>query len=268
MIKNSHQSHFIRVDVPISEKSQKKRDRDESIVEAADEPRVNVEELVENLWNKSIVETAAVNSAPYTESSKRKTIKEPRVTVLGDLWDKPIVETSATDSIPHTKQRFYTTYTDSISSKGNMIIEPKMKMEEVVGDLFMSNDQSESLCHCVSEDLSMSKGIAVLFKDKFGGISSLKMQKAKIGKIAMLSRDNRFIYCLITKAKYWQKPTIFDLERSLQSLRIHCENNNVSQLSMPRIGCGLDRFKWSEVKQLIISVFKDLPIRIKVFQLP
>jgi hypothetical protein len=233
-MENSDQPGFIRVDVPISKKSQKKRERDESIDEAA-----------------------ATDSTPYTESSKQKMTKETRVAVLGDLWDKPKVEIAATDSIPHTE-----------SSKGKMIlIEPKMKMEEVFGDLFLSNDQSESLCHCVSEDLSMSKGIAVLFKDKFGGITDLKMQKVKVGSIAVLSRDNRFIYYLITKAKYWQKPTMFDLERSLRSLRIHCGNNNVSQLSMPRIACGLDRLKWTEVKQLIISVFEDFPIRIKVFQL-
>ena len=40
------------------------------------------------------------------------------------------------------------------------------------GDLF-SCDDSESLAHCISEDVRMGKGIAVLFKKKFGDVQVL-----------------------------------------------------------------------------------------------
>ena len=43
------------------------------------------------------------------------------------------------------------------------------------GDLF-SCDPESSLAHCVSADLHMGKGIAVLFKKKFGCVSELKRQ--------------------------------------------------------------------------------------------
>ena len=43
------------------------------------------------------------------------------------------------------------------------------------GDLF-SCDKSESLAHCVSRDLRMGKGIAVLFKKIFGCVDELKDQ--------------------------------------------------------------------------------------------
>ena len=43
------------------------------------------------------------------------------------------------------------------------------------GDLF-SCDPTSSLGHCVSADLHMGKGIAVLFKKKFGNIPELKKQ--------------------------------------------------------------------------------------------
>ena len=39
------------------------------------------------------------------------------------------------------------------------------QIRDVDGDLMTS---SESLCHCVSECLNMGKGIAVLFKQKYG----------------------------------------------------------------------------------------------------
>lgn len=46
---------------------------------------------------------------------------------------------------------------------------------EVKGDLF-SCPESSSLAHCVSADLAMGKGVAVLFKRKFGGVAELKAQ--------------------------------------------------------------------------------------------
>ena len=49
------------------------------------------------------------------------------------------------------------------------------QLKEVKGDLF-SCPHDNSLVHCVSEDLHMSKGIAVLFKEKFGRVEELKVQ--------------------------------------------------------------------------------------------
>ena len=50
-----------------------------------------------------------------------------------------------------------------------------VRFSEVKGDLFSCPD-SASLVHCVSEDMNMGKGIAVLFKKKFGGVAELKSQ--------------------------------------------------------------------------------------------
>jgi hypothetical protein len=44
--------------------------------------------------------------------------------------------------------------------------------QEIQGDLF-SAASNVSLAHCVSRDMSLSKGIATLFRDKFGGINEL-----------------------------------------------------------------------------------------------
>ena len=43
------------------------------------------------------------------------------------------------------------------------------------GDLF-SCPGSEALAHCISADARMGKGIAVLFKNKFGGVDDIKSQ--------------------------------------------------------------------------------------------
>ena len=46
--------------------------------------------------------------------------------------------------------------------------------------------ETDSLVHCVSADLRMGKGIAVVFKNKFGGVEELKAQSKEI-KLVELS---------------------------------------------------------------------------------
>jgi hypothetical protein len=50
-----------------------------------------------------------------------------------------------------------------------------LKYQEIQGDLF-SSPSTTSLAHCVSTDMSMSKGIATQFRDNFGRINNLKRQ--------------------------------------------------------------------------------------------
>jgi hypothetical protein len=46
----------------------------------------------------------------------------------------------------------------------------------------------------------------VEFKKRFGGIDELKRQQVEVGGLAVLQREGRFVYYLITKPKYWNKP--------------------------------------------------------------
>ena len=87
------------------------------------------------------------------------------------------------------------------------------------------------------------------------------------GDVAVLRREERFVYYLITKDKYWQKPTYDTLTSSLKKMRLHCEANNVNDLCMPKIGCGLDGLKWEMVCEIIKDVFKDSKIDIHVYTL-
>ncbi len=136
--------------------------------------------------------------------------------------------------------------------------------KEVQGDLFCSSD---SLCHCVSEDLNMGKGIAVAFKEKFKNVDELKKQQVKVGGVAMLQLENRFIYYLVTKVRYYHKPTYDSVRRSLETMRTHIIQNNIVSLSMPKIAAGLDGLDWDKVKQMIFEVFSKVPIKITMYSL-
>ena len=92
-----------------------------------------------------------------------------------------------------------------------------LKFSEVKGDLFSCLPTS-SLAHCVSEDMAMGKGVAVLFKKEFGGVGELKAQGTAIypmwislliytgqlfaagvkpGGVAVLKRKDRHVYYLV-----------------------------------------------------------------------
>lgn len=132
------------------------------------------------------------------------------------------------------------------------------------GDLFKS-PSDQSLVHCVSKDLRMGKGIATLFKKKFSGVTELKKQVKRVGDVGVLEREGRYIYYLITKEKYHQKPTYESLEKTLNEMKRHCSIHNVTKISMPKIGCGLDKLEWRDVEGKLIKVFQDTDIVMTVY---
>ncbi|XP_072305235.1 ADP-ribose glycohydrolase OARD1 [Eucyclogobius newberryi] len=137
----------------------------------------------------------------------------------------------------------------------------------VCGNLF-SCPKDESLAHCISEDCRMGAGIAVMFKKEFDGVDDLKRQSKRVGQCAVLERGERFVYYLITKEKYNNKPTYATLKQSLEDMRSHCAVNAVSKVSMPRIGCGLDKLEWKKVSEILREVFGHSNISITVYSLP
>ncbi|XP_049942446.1 uncharacterized protein LOC126419310 isoform X2 [Schistocerca serialis cubense] len=141
--------------------------------------------------------------------------------------------------------------------------EPQV-ITEIYGDLFTA-PPDYSLAHCVAEDMRMGSGIAVTFKQVFKHVDELLDQRKRQGQVAMLERDGRFIYYLVTKRESTGKPTMETLERSLVAMRQHVIENNVKKIAMPRIGCGLDRLEWRRVKPLIESIFSGTGAQITVY---
>ena len=132
-------------------------------------------------------------------------------------------------------------------------------------DLFGVNYREEyCLCYCVSKDLAMGKGIAVLFRDKFGGQDELRKQNPKVGGVCSLPSGSVRIYYLITKPKYWDKPTYETLRASVEAMRVDMAQRQLKRIAMPRIGCGLDGLKWDTVRSIIEQVFVDSGIDVLI----
>ena len=131
-------------------------------------------------------------------------------------------------------------------------------------DLF-KYDKEYYLVHCISKDFALGAGIAKEFNERYSMrekllLSSRYSKYQSYGNAILI--DN--IFNLVTKDKYWHKPTLSSLLSALYDMKELCKKNNITKLAMPRIGCGLDGLNWSEVKQQIIYCFQDTEIEILV----
>ena len=126
------------------------------------------------------------------------------------------------------------------------------------------------LVHCISADLAMGAGIAKEFARR-GVKAELQKdyQDIEVGDCLVSDTTGwRAELNLVTKEKYWQKPTYETMRMALEDTKSLYEEImsyiETVKLAMPRIGCGLDRLQWDKVKAIIEEVFADTDIEILV----
>lgn len=143
-----------------------------------------------------------------------------------------------------------------------------MIFKEINGDLFES-DEKYTLVHCISADCAMGAGIAKTFDDRMPKMKKLLKRTIREnnmqGYFAILYQGERNVINLITKERYWHKPTYSSLKASLLNAKKIAIRNNIKYLAMPVIGCGLDRLQWSKVSVMIKEVFADTDVEIVVY---
>ncbi len=129
------------------------------------------------------------------------------------------------------------------------------------------------LCHCVSSDFALGAGIAKKFaelgvRNELKGIAAFMGGSMWDGKgycIHTLFPTPHGAFNLVTKEKYWHKPTLETLKQALQDMANDDWLYESSvKIAMPKIGCGLDKLKWNDVQQIIQDVFADTNIEILV----
>ena len=79
------------------------------------------------------------------------------------------------------------------------------------------------------------------------------------------SKFGQIIYNLITKQRYFKKPTYDAIFNTLSELKDHAIANNMRSIAMPKIACGLDKMNWKEVSKIIVNVFHLSGITIFVY---
>lgn len=103
-----------------------------------------------------------------------------------------------------------------------------------------------------------------LLRNDHGEYSPGKIQRMKfeceIGSIYATERCPH-ILGLVTKERYYDKPTLDTMRIAIQELRKYlkriwfCGNDDdmLIEVMMPHIGCGLDKLRWDDVKEIILD---------------
>lgn len=139
-----------------------------------------------------------------------------------------------------------------------------MNYQEVKQDLFQVDDRY-AFAHCISKDCKMGAGIALAFVKQFPNMKGEIIKKGtNIGEVATYATEGRTIFNLVTKEKYWNKPTPQTFEMAIRSLKDECDQLQITHLALPKIGAGLDRLNWNDNRAIIQEVFKDSDIDILV----
>lgn len=141
-----------------------------------------------------------------------------------------------------------------------------MQFHEIQGNI-LEIPKNYLIVHCISGDMALGAGVALQIEQKFGCKKKLR-QLAEIEGRTRLPVGRCYITDgvghLVTKERYFHKPSIWSLEAALDSLCVYVRDNHIRQIAMPRIGCGLDRLDWSQVSRLIKDVFANVDVEIMV----
>lgn len=137
-----------------------------------------------------------------------------------------------------------------------------MKIEEMRQNLFDLNVKYY-LGHCISSDFAMGAGIAVEFEKRFNLRKEFAKYESNELKHPTCILQNA-IFNLITKERYWHKPTYETLREALEEMRRLAILNDISYIGLPRIGAGLDQLEWAKVRQIIKTVFQEDDIDIVI----
>ena len=154
-----------------------------------------------------------------------------------------------------------------------------MTLTRIQGDLFAINKEY-AFAHCISSDYAMGAGIAKAFTAMGTKSAILKVcgtplidsdghtdRWKGIGYDIPVTVDGRRIFNLVTKERYYGKPTLKTMREALEHMRKHASNTGCTKIAMPLIGCGLDKLQWKDVELLIKTVFGNTDIDILVCSL-
>ena len=113
----------------------------------------------------------------------------------------------------------------------------------------------------------MSKGFADFLSHRTPGLrSTCGKSKLFIGQVFRFwdSTGKRYIYNLVTKERFCDKPDLSTLSKMLEAMKTHATTNGVSTIAIPKLGCGLDQMNWQKIVKLLRDIFAYADVQIVV----
>jgi len=146
----------------------------------------------------------------------------------------------------------------------NTEAKPTTNVIELTGNIFDS-EPTTSLAQCVSADFSMSRGIALQMRRKFGHVNQLRQEQKSVTEVAVIQLEQRTIFYLITKEHHWQKSTYKSIYICLQKLKELCMDLKITNLACPRMGSESDGLQWEIIRNMLRNTFRNSNIKVCVY---
>ena len=130
--------------------------------------------------------------------------------------------------------------------------------------------QPNSIGHCISADAPMSEGFANYLSHRNSGLrSTCRKAKLFMGHVFLFwdSTGKRYIQILVTKEMFCDKPDLLTLSNTLEAKKIHASTNGVSNIAIPKLGCGLGQMNWPDVVKPLRDIFAYADVQIVVYLL-
>ena len=67
--------------------------------------------------------------------------------------------------------------------------------------------------------------------------------------------EKRYIYNLVTKERFCDKPNLPTLSKTLEAMKFHASTNGASTIAIPKHGCGLYQMNWQKAVKLLRDIF-------------
>ena len=108
------------------------------------------------------------------------------------------------------------------------------------------------IAHGVFSDFAMGKGLASTIARCYPELQELRklpINQFPPGSLVTYfnQQHQRFIYNLVTKRRFFHKPTYETLELSLHALKRRLKRHNMQELAIPMLGYGYDQLHWPTV---------------------
>lgn len=135
--------------------------------------------------------------------------------------------------------------------------------------------RAEALVNTVNTVGVMGKGIALMFKERFGDnyrqyTAACKAKQVQVGKMFVTLVHElggpRWIVNFPTK-QHWRNPSRMEwVVAGLQDLRHFLVQEQVKSIAIPPLGAGNGGLDWAEVRPQIEATLGDLDVEITVFE--
>ena len=138
------------------------------------------------------------------------------------------------------------------------------------GNIF-SAPAGSYFAHCISSDFSLGAGLAKEIDKKFSMryqlFENFPYEEGKnygyVGKALLI--DN--IFNLVTKPRLKHNVRLEVLRDALEDMKAQCEEKEILNVVMPKIGTGHDHLNWDDVLNIIKDVFYTSRIDIDIYEL-